>query len=375
MKYFPDHSLIMNNALIVRERYLPDGIYGEVLKHKGETVNPADEVARGTRPSDYVIIDVAGALGIDPGDEASLNEMITVKVDRTIKAGTPMGEPQKRSLRRRMPKAPADAVVKLIDHGRVILQVNPETVTIKARVPGMVVNEEPGRGVTIESYGAVLQCAWGNGQFASAAFDFEPGATDSRAGSDIRGMAAMMGMDISLSPYRGKVVILMRPLVEDDFPGIVAQELTGIVAPSAAPDLRKKAMQLKVPVILTEGFGNLPPTAKLYEFLDERRNSHAVFNAASLDFRNNVHPEIILPGGTTRQNAQPPGIDTPLRVGMTVRLRRAPYAGLVATIIDLPELPVQLGNGLRLPCAQVRLQTGEKVMIPYANLASLGEVS
>jgi hypothetical protein len=59
---------------------------------------------------------------------------------------------------------------------------------------------------------------------------------------------------------------------------------------------------------------------------------------------------------------------------MRVRINRAPFIGQTARIVDLPESPVQIENGLRVLSAQVRLQGGQTVLVPMANLEYLGEI-
>ena len=91
MRYYPTHTHILERTRIVRRRLLPDGIRGEVLVKRNDTVGATDVVAWGTRPSDYVIIDVAGPLNLKPDDER-LKEIIKFNVGQAIEAGTPLGE-------------------------------------------------------------------------------------------------------------------------------------------------------------------------------------------------------------------------------------------------------------------------------------------
>jgi hypothetical protein len=67
-----------------------------------------------------------------------------------------------------------------------------------------------------------------------------------------------------------------------------------------------------------------------------------------------------------------PNIMLTLREGMNVRVTRAPYAGLTGLVVDLPESPVLLDNGLRIRCAQVELVIGETVFVPLTNIEVLG---
>lgn len=367
MIFYPTHRILLEDTRIVRKHTLPSGVIGDVLVEMSDTVAPNQLLVSGTRPSDYRIIDIAAPLKIDPENEEKIKKVLAVEVGQEIEAGTKLV-----NVRRSRLVAPDDARVLLIEQGLVILQVTPEVIEVHAGFRGIVTAIEPRRGVTVEAQGTLLQCAWGNGQYSIAGYEFEPGTRFSGIKSDKTGLEDLMNDDLTLSPYRGKVVILMRPLREIDFEVVKNQELAGIVAPSAPVNLRKKAMQLKVPVILTEGFGNMPATMRLYELLLEKRGNQAVFDATAPDSRHNTRPEMIIPVGMARQEKQRPKTTTPLSVGMLVHVRRAPHMGRLGEITGLPELPMKIENGLRVLCAQVKLQTGERVIVPLANLDAVG---
>lgn len=369
MSYYPNYNLIQEYTRIQRERFLPDNLRGKLRVQLDQQVGALDIVAQGWRPSDYKIIDVADALGLEP-DDPQLDDILKLKPGREVQKGEPLGEPTRKIPKRRIPLAPADGIVSVVDHGRIILQIDPEPVEVRAGLSGKVIEVFPEQGVIIETFGTLIQCAWGNGQFNAGPYDFEPGFETNRK-SDLKGLADLLNLDVSLSPYRGKTIILVRPLTQIDLEVITVQELGGIVAPSAPPKLREAALELEVPVILTEGFGDLPPTSRLYDLLYERRTSQAIFNAVQPDHRNNLRPEIIIPQGGREVPAT--RVDLPLQKGMRVRLRRAPYAGRVGQVVDLPDQPTLLENGLRAICAKVKLQNGEQVLVPRANLESLGD--
>jgi hypothetical protein len=58
--------------------------------------------------------------------------------------------------------------------------------------------------------------------------------------------------------------------------------------------------------------------------------------------------------------------------GQTVRLRRQPAAGSIATIMSLPSSTAVFPSGLRAPAAEVRLENGEQLLIPLVNLEVVG---
>jgi hypothetical protein len=57
-----------------------------------------------------------------------------------------------------------------------------------------------------------------------------------------------------------------------------------------------------------------------------------------------------------------------LQQGMQVRVIHGGGAVTFGEVIGLPKTPVLLDNGLRVQCAQVEMVTGEKLMVPLANI-------
>ncbi len=372
--YYPVNALILENTLIERVRYLPSDVDGSLEVNEGDNVRFNDVVLRGRRTSDYVIVDVAGPLDLDPDaekDAEKLNDILELKSGDIVEPGTLLGTPVRGVRKRAIPRSPILGRVRLVQHGRVILQQEPESVEVYARMPGQVTAITEDGGVEITNRGALLQCAWGNGQFNLTHYSFEPGFDQAGEAGEMSGLADILAVDVALSPYRGRTIILMRPLTREDLAIIQLRELGGIVAPCAAPDLRESALALKVPVILTEGFGDLPATSRLYDLLLERRTQTAVFDATPLDLREDTRPEIIIPGN--KRDVPRPDLGQPLAVGVEVRIRRAPYAGRIGRVVKMPEAPIRLPNGLRVLGVDVKLRDGEQVTVPRANVESLGK--
>ncbi len=368
MQYHPPETIILQHTMIVRNRMLPPNAYGHVTVNVGDSVIGNKVVAEGELPQDYRIIDIAGALGIDPNNTEVLNEVIELFPGDTVEIDQPLAKARRRRDRKRIPLAPSNGVVSFIERGRMILQINPEPIRIHARVPGEVIERlgmDGNRGVRIESRGTLIQCAWGNDRFAFAPFASEPE----------EGLQSLLYRDSLLESFRGQVYILNRPIEADDFKVVVQQQLGGIVAPSMPYYLRETAMMIKVPIILTNGFGDRQPTPRIFDMLREMEsNREGAFDATMPKRWHHGRPEIVLPTATS-QLPTIPASDVPLSVGMMVRLRRAPFDGQIGVVESLPNTPQRIENNLPVAAAYIKLLNGKHVTVPLANVELLGESS
>ncbi len=369
MEHHPAGTLVLKHTTIIRDRLLPPHAYGQVTVDIDAQVNGMKVVAEGDMPQEARIIDVASALGISPNDTDTLNQVITVASDDRLSFDDPMAKPRRRSDRKRIPKAPADGVVNLVENGKIIFLANPEPIRVFARIAGVVVEllgDEEIRGVRIRSQGALMQCAWGNGQFTFGPYAMEPK----------EGLASLLEHDSLLESFRGYIYILERPIVVEDFRIVVEKQLGGLVAPCMPYYLRETAMMLKVPIILTEGFGKRKRTALLFNLLREFESSReGAFDATMPSRWEYGRPEIVLPAGLRGEAPPAPTLEDPLQVGMNVRLRRAPYEGLTGRVTDIPVSLQVIDNGLRVRAVRVKLQDDRHVTIPAANLEMLGEAT
>lgn len=365
MRHYPEERIILEHTIVEHLRVLPSGAAGEVLVKENDNVQGTAVIARGVQPKGHRIIDVAGPLGIDRRDEEALLKLTTLKIGDAVGEGDPLALPTRRRDRKRVPHSPADGIISLIEDGRIILQVNLEKIEVQARIPGVITEIIAARGARIQTTGAYIQCVWGNGSFNFGSFAFEPEG----------GLASLEKEDKLLANYRGRVYVLDRPLQLADFQFIAKFRLGGLVAPTMPYHLREVAMAFKVPIILTEGFGNTGMTNRIHKILERFAGQRQVaFDAKTpLQWQNHM-PEIIIPASPGKQTITPPAINKPLVVGTTVRLQREPYVGYIAQVVALPTAPHVIENGLRVPTAQVKLlRTGAVIHVPVANLQLMGE--
>ncbi|RPI99942.1 MAG: hypothetical protein EHM39_05655 [Chloroflexi bacterium] len=359
MPYYPETTVLQPLAHVVRERRMPK----EAIPHlshlvAGTRVQAMNVVLEGDILRKYRILDVAAALR--ESDPARLAEYITIEEGQRAQAGQELAR-RGRGRRAKVLLAPASGLVVRIRDGRIVLQVSERTVEVQAKIPGEIEKIES-HMVQVVGNGAIMQCAWGNGRFCYEAFKFLPDD----------GFVGLSRLDPRISEYRGVVVISPIAVNKGDLLVAQQQEAAGVVAPGMPSDLREFALGLTFPVLLTEGFGQKRPTALIYNLLRDNMGRQAAFDAITPERWSGERPEIMIPlphGGATPPI---PTLDRTLEIGAQVRILRAPWDGLIGEVVELPETPQVIGNGLRVPSATVRLPGEQRGLVPLANLELLG---
>ena len=57
-----------------------------------------------------------------------------------------------------------------------------------------------------------------------------------------------------------------------------------------------------------------------------------------------------------------------LQIGTRIRIIRSPYFGELAKVTDLPEQPVAIATEAKVRVLKAKLDTGEEVTVPRANV-------
>jgi len=358
MPYYPDQRQVLELTTIQREQTLPEDAIGSVEVRQGASVNLRDIVARGILPSRYLIIEAAKALRLKK--DVDLGEYLRVSLGQGVNPKTVLAEMPKQRNRRVL--SPVDGVVADVYDGRIILQIEPEAVELEAGLDGQVIKVQPGQGVIIETYGSVVQGAWGNNRRVIGTLKTEPSA----------GLESLYGEDLDIQ-FRGAIVVTRRPLRQTGLDVMEDQNLGGIIAPSIEADLIDSVLAVKGAVMLTEGFGSLRMSGLVYNMLNNFNGRQATLEAVQPNRWQTKRPEVIVnPSGRGASRAVPPKVNQPLTVGTSVRLTRVPHLGDVGTVVNLPKTPILLENGLQVLCAEVESVTGEKITVPLANLEVFG---
>lgn len=335
-----------------RRRHLP--VDGNVTVSLGEGVRSGDVIARSNLYTKHLMLDAGRALGLPPERVAKLLQRnVGDEVDQgAIIAG-------RRGFASRQLRAPAAGQIAAISEGQILLQISDESALLYARVPGHVIDIDPGRGATIECVCAWAQGVWGNGRFGD-------GILQMVADSPAHQLTADQ-IDMSL---RGSILIAGHCAQRQALDLAAQVPIRGLILGSLATRLIPLAEKMPYPIILVEGFGEIPVNQDAYKLFTNHNGADATVNAQRSDPFRGERSEVIIPLEDAGRPPQPVAVQT-FRLGQNVRVLAGKYKGAVGEISDLIASTV-FESGLRAPTGDVTLVGGGRIRVPLANLELLG---
>jgi hypothetical protein len=119
-------------------------------------------------------------------------------------------------------------------------------------------------------------------------------------------------------------------------------------------------------VVITEGFGRLAFSERVLEVVRPLEGKQAAINGATQVRAGAQRPELL--AVATGAPTQPSVPSMSLQPGCTVRLIRVPYFGEYGEVEELPAAPQQIATGAYARVVQVRLRSGDRVVVPRANV-------
>lgn len=344
---------ILPLTTILRERTLP--VRGLVHARLGQRVSATDVVAEARWSREHVLIDVARKLGISApaadrlmrvhiGDEVVANALIAAS-----KGMFPVEV-----------RAPREGRVMAIGGGQVLLEVGDVNVQLRAGIPGQVMQIVPDRGVVIQTAGALIQGVWGNGRIEMGLMINLMDAPDT--------VLETGRLDVSL---RGSVILGGHCASAETLHAAADLPVRGLILSSIEPSAVSVAAQMRYPIVVTDGIGRRSMNAAAYRLLITNAKRDVTVNAELFDRYSGARPEVIIPLPISQEPPIADDVES-FAIGKQVRLRAAPHQGEVASIVKIHNSLRTLPSGLRALCADVRLEAGETVLVPLANLEVVG---
>ncbi len=352
LEYLAPVKHVIPLTTIRRERLLP--VPGTVAVRVREKVQAQDVLAEADAQPRHIFIDVARGLGVAA---SQVPQLVTRERGERVEIGDIIAGPV--GLARRTVRAPADGRIAALSEGRVLFEVRGRSIEVRAGFPAVVVATDGTRLVTVETTGALIQAAWGNGRQDFGVMRVigddpgEPLVTDK--------------LDINL---RGAVIVAGN--CDNPAPLHQATELSvrGLILGSMASDLIPVVRRLPYAVLILEGFGRIPINSAAYALITSNVGREVAVDARPAQPYDPHRPEMIIPLPASREVGLPDEVVL-LVPGVRVRVTRDPYHGAVGVVRELLEHAVEFPSGILARSANVELEGIGDVPVPLANLEVL----
>ncbi len=344
---------ILPLATVRRERLLP--VPGRITVREGQKVNPLDVVGEAHFGENHRLIDVGRILEAPP---VVAQKLIQVKAGDQVAKGDVIA--RQNGFIPQTVRAPAAGRVLVVGNGQVLMEIGDNTFELHAGIPGTVTRQITDRGVEITFNGAYIQGVWGNGETNIGMM--LPMLTTPE------GSLAANQLDVSL---RGSIVLAGYCGDPATLRAAAELPLRGLILGSMSPALIPQAMQAPYPIILVDGFFKRPLNSAAFKLLSTNAKREVTLNAVHVDRQTGARPEILIPLPVTQDPPLLREVET-FAPEQPVRLTRDPHSGEVGTLVNLRSGLTPMPSGLRVAAAEVRLDSGEQILVPLANLEVLG---
>jgi hypothetical protein len=323
---------------------------GKVLVRAGQEVHGSDVVAETGSHSRHIVLDVRRALQLSADED--LKKVFDRKVGEKVQKGDLIA--QKGGLFKRALVSPEDGVILAVMGGQVLIEAAVPPFQLLAGLDGRVAEVIADQGVVIETHGTLLQGVWGNNQMGS-------GLLINLAKTPAEELTST-SLDVSM---RGAVILAGTCSQVSVLEMARDVNLRGLVLGSISSHLIPLAEKLDFPVMVLEGFGNIPISTPAFRILSTSEKRDVCLNAASWNAYSGERPELVIPlpaqGEITQDLVN-------LEPGRKVRLGLPPFTGKVGVVEQMLPGQTVLSNGLRVPAVKVRLEDGENQIVPNVNL-------
>jgi len=344
---------VVKFARIRRERVLP--ARGHVLVQVGNRVGALDIVARAETIGHVRAVPLARYLRTNekevtkyllkkPGDAIEAREIIAAK-------------PEFFGTLRRIYRAPSNGRLTSLRGAWLALDLLDAPFELKALYRGSIVNVMPRSGVVIEATGALAQGVWGGGGEGYGVLKKMVESPDQVLTEDTIDLSA-----------RGVVILAGAGVTEETLRRAAKEQAAGLIVGGLQPRLREVVHELRLPTIVTEGWGERSMCTPIFELLSSHNGDETIITTGG-KARAEVFIPILAPSGA--ESAMPPPTLV-AEIGATVRIIAGAHAGTIGTIVDIPTAPRTLPSGTLTWGAEIETADQTRVVMPWENLELIG---
>ena len=350
-------------------RVLP--IKGDVLVKAGDRVQARDIVAQTFMPGEITPLNMANLLSMPPAD---VKECMLKREGDRIEIGEPLAQTRGIfGLFKHTYRAKDEGVIETISDvtGQVIIRGEQIPVEVMAYLTGEVIEVIGEEGVVIQADVTFIQGIFGVGgeQYGTirmAAKSHEQELIADMITPDMKDCIIVGGgrvwhEAIERAREVGAAAVVAGGIDDEDLREVLGYDL-GVAITGTE--------QIGLTVIVTEGFGDIAMAERTFNLLRSREGDFASVNGATQIRAGVMRPEIVIPLSADEKKQEPEvehygGL---LELGRPVRIIRDPYFGLIGEVAALPPEPQVLGSGSMARVLEVKLDSGECVIIPRANV-------
>lgn len=352
MNYLPSITKVRALTNIKRQRLLSTP--GEVVVRPSQEVSPVQVVARASQETGFQILHASKMLGVAPEE---LPDYLLIEEGTAVQRGMPIMHGKRNLLgRTKRYASPIDGVLYQIRKGYLILQHTPTLVEVRAMMHSRVTSIIPNRGVILETTGSLIQAKWDSGKEAYGNLRVIAQAPDDLLKSDGIG-----------SDFHGTIVVIGRIENRGLLQQIENNGARGVITGSMPSDLCQAARSLSYPVFLTDGIGYQTMAEPIFQLLQQSEDRELTLFKRMPGIRGS-RPEIVIPLPTAHVSEQSSTPEASVEVGQRVRVLRYKTGSPMGTVVALHSHPRLTAIGTRMPGADVELQSGEVVFVPFTNL-------
>jgi len=364
---------VTKQIVLEKIRRLP--IKGEVLVKVGDVVKGEDVVAQTLLPGKVIPFNLANKLGVTPN---LVNQYLKIKPGQEIKKGDVIAETKGIfGMFKNVVRSPIDGEVENISSvtGQLLLREPRIPIQLKAFVDGKVTEIIPEEGVKIQTKSAYIQGIFGIagetiGTIKVLAKSPEDIVKPDQIKEEHKGTIVVTGAlalydTIQKAKQLGVKAIITGGIDDRDLKKILGYDI-GVAITGHE--------NLGITLIVTEGFGNIKMAKKTFELLKAYDGHKASVHGKTQIRAGVMRPEIIIPIEFKDSELQ---VSVPkpstLEIGSTIRVIREPNFGKIGKITALPEQLKNVESETLVRILEAELETGEKVMIPRANVEVIEE--
>ncbi len=342
---------VLARTRIRRERLLP--MRGEVVAAIGKHVD-ALEVVAFSESGNVRPIPLARYLRVP---ENALPKYLLKRVGERVQAReTLAAKPEFLGLFQRIYRAPGVGRVAALQGSWLAFDLE-ERIELSALYRGTVLNVLPRLGIVIEATGALIQGAWGGGGEGIGILK-----KMTHAPADI---LTEEQIDVSA---RGTILLAGAGATEKALERAAQERATGLVVGGLTPRLKAVVAKLRLPTMLTEGWGARAMAQPIFDLLVTHAGEETALNPATRAHGGATRPEVFIPLLQTTGAAgvlPPPPLSA--EAGARVRVTAGAQIGAIGKIVAISKAPQLLDSGIHAWGAEIECNS-ERVFVPWENL-------